>query len=154
MKVCIVCQKEVDGKKAVKVREDRIIKAIRRLKSIFRIAAGNDLYVCEEDLQKHLERRKSFEKSMLFFGILSVFVVMLLLFLVVMSGRFNLLVILSSFAIGAFILLFALVFKYAPGVENNVTSLVSAKAEPGQPKSRDLKSRSPELPVSSKKQKK
>lgn len=124
MKICIICQNEVAGKKAAKVREDRIIKAIRKLKALFKIAAGNELYVCEEDLPKHLKRRKSFEKNILFFGILAVFVVMLLLFIIFMSGRFNLWVIISSLFIGVFILLFALIFKYAPGIENPVPVLI------------------------------
>jgi len=128
MRICIVCQEDVSGKRAVKVKEDRIIKAIRKIKQTFNIATNNELYVSEECIPKHKERRRTFERSMLFFGILAAIIVVLMLSSIVLSGKFDLGMIISAFLIGGFILLFALIFKYTPAVEGEV-----AVAVPGTP---------------------
>jgi len=117
MKVCIVCQKDVEGKSAVAIKEDLIIRTIRAIKQFFHIATNNELYVCEDDIPVHEQKRKSFERSLLFFGVLGAVVVLLLIGNLFLSGNFDPLAILSAFIIGAFVLLFALVFKYAPALE-------------------------------------
>jgi len=128
MRICIVCQEDVSGRRAVKVKEDRIIKAIRKIKQTFNIATNNELYVSEECIPKHKERRRAFERSMLSFGILAAIIVVLMLSSIVLSGKFDLGMIISAFLIGGFILLFALIFKYTPAVEGEV-----AAAVPGTP---------------------
>lgn len=132
MKICIVCQKEVSGRRAVKVREDRVIRFIRRVKQLLNIAAGNELYVCEDDISKQMERRKAFEKNMLFFGVLASLAVLGMLAVVVISGRFDLGMVLSALMLGAFILLFALIFRYAPALEGSAASAVPAQAAPAE----------------------
>ena len=117
MKKCIVCEKDMSGKKSHKVIEDHIIKTIRGFKQFFKIAANNELCVCEDDLAKHLEKRKSFEKSMIFIGVLSAAVVILLIGAIVLSGRFDIFAIFSALLIGGFIVLFGILFKYAPALE-------------------------------------
>jgi len=117
MKVCIVCQKDVSGKSAKPIKEDNIIRLIRALKQTFRIAANNELYVCEDDLAVHLQRRRSFERSMILFGVLSAIVVVLLIGTMLLSGRFEIWAVFSALIVGVFILLLAFVFRYAPAVE-------------------------------------
>ena len=117
MRVCIVCQKDVSGKSAKPIKEDNIIRMIRAVKQVLRIAANNELYVCEDDLAIHLQRRRSFERSIILFGVLSAIVVVLLIGTMLLSGRFDIWAILSAFIVGVFILLFAFVFRYAPAVE-------------------------------------
>ena len=116
MRVCIVCQNDVSGKKAVPVQEDAVIRSIRRVKQALRIAKNDELYVCDDDLARHREKRKSFERSMIFFGVLSAAVVLLLIGTIVLSGKLDIFAILSAFMIGAFILLFSVLFKYAPNL--------------------------------------
>ncbi|NYZ77005.1 hypothetical protein H0O02_01675 [Candidatus Micrarchaeota archaeon] len=117
MKVCVDCQKEISGKKAVRVREDRVIVSIRWLKRLFKVSKENELYVCEEDMKKHAERRKSFEKSMMIFAVLAAMIFLLLLASIVISGRVEFWTILSAIAIVLLLLFFSLLFKYVPGVE-------------------------------------
>jgi hypothetical protein len=116
MKVCIACQKEMGGVKAVPVKEDRIIKTIRAVKRAMGIAQMNELYVCETDLAEHMKRRKSFEKSLLFASVLAGLIVVVVLVALLLSGRFDLWAIISSLIIGGFILVLPL-FKYSPAVE-------------------------------------
>lgn len=117
MRICIVCQKDVSGKEAIPVREDFIIRSIRGFKKFFHIATNNELYVCEDDIDAHKQKRKSFERSIIFFGVLSAAVVVLLIGTIILSGRLDIWAILSAIIIGVFILLFSIVFKYAPSLE-------------------------------------
>lgn len=125
MKVCVDCQQDVVGKKAVKVKEDKTIRMLRGLKRFLRIAKENDLYVCEADLEKHLERRKSFEKTMLIFAAIAAFIVVLLFVAILLSGRFEILTIISAILIGIFLFLFSVIFKYVPAVESLTPELVA-----------------------------
>jgi hypothetical protein len=117
MKVCIVCEKDVEGKSAVPIKEDAIIRTIRGVKQFFRIAANNELYVCEDDIPKHMEKRRGFERSLIFFGVLAALVVILLAGSLVLSGHFDIVAFLFAIVLGLLILVFAVVFKYAPAIE-------------------------------------
>ena len=116
MKVCVTCQESVEGKKAVPIREDRVIRIIRAVKKAVGIAKNNELYVCEKDIAKHTERRKSFEKGMLFASVLAGFLLIVLIGSLIVNGRFDLWAIASALVVGAFVLLLPL-FKYAPAIE-------------------------------------
>ncbi len=120
MKVCIVCQKDISGKSAVPVKEDIIIRTIRSFKQFFHIATNNELFVCSDDVPVHEERRKSFERSMIFFGVLSAIVVLLLVGTLLLSGRFDIFAFISAILIGIFILLLSIVFKYSPAIETGI----------------------------------
>ncbi len=117
MQICIVCQKNVEGKPAVPVKEDFVIRSIRRAKTFLNIAQNNELFVCEDDLEAHRKRRKEFERSLVLFGVLAAIVVIVLLATLLMSGTLDIIAFLSAIAIGLFILLFAFVFKYAPALD-------------------------------------
>jgi len=116
MRVCIVCEKDVEGKRAVPVKEDRVIRLVRAAKRLVGIAKMNDLYVCEADLPKHSERRKGFEKSMLFASVLAALLLVLVLGMIVLSGNFEVWSLVSAFVIAGFVLVLPL-FKYTPAVE-------------------------------------
>jgi hypothetical protein len=117
MKICIACQKNVEGKRAVPVKEDRIIKTIRGIKRSLGIAQMNELYVCEDDLPEHTKRRRSFEKSILFASVLAGLVVILVLVALLLSGRFDPWAVFSALIIGGFVLALPL-FKYSPALES------------------------------------
>jgi energy-converting hydrogenase Eha subunit A len=116
MKICISCETNVEGKKAYKVKEDRIIGTVRRIKKAIGLAKNNELYVCENCLQKHMEKRKSFEKSVLFGTVIAVVILVVLLGMLLLSGRFDIWAIVSTFIISGFVLALPL-FKYAPALE-------------------------------------
>jgi hypothetical protein len=108
----------VAGLKATPIQEDFIIRSIRKIKQTIKIATNNELYVCSDDLEAHKKKRKSFERSMIFFGVLAAAVVLLLIATILLSGRFDIFAIISAFIIGAFILIFSIVFKYAPNIQS------------------------------------
>jgi len=129
MKICIVCEKDVEGKSAVPIKEDAVIRTIRRVKQFFHIAQGNELYVCEEDMPKHMEKRRGFERSLIFFGVLAALVIVLLLGTLLLSGHFDIGAAVFALAVGVLILLFAVVFNYAPAIEEK-PGIVGGKKAP------------------------
>jgi hypothetical protein len=136
MKICIFCEKDVEGKEAVRVKEDQIIRSIRRVKKALRIAQMNELYVCKDDVKKHMERRRSFERAMLLASILAGIVILLFISTLILSGKFDLGSFLMVLVIAAFILVFPLPFKYAPALEGvqspPLFSLSRAKEKEGK----------------------
>ena len=130
MKVCIDCQKEVSGKRAVRVKEDRVIRLLRWIKRVLKVSKENELYVCEEDLSKHIERRKSFEKAMLFLTVLVGIIVFLLLITIIISGRIEVWTVLSAIMIGVLLFLFSLLFKYVPALEGAEPVAIPAEKKP------------------------
>jgi len=129
MKVCIECQQEVVGKRAVRVKEDRIIGVLRWLKRKLGIAKENELYVCEDHLKKHLEKRKDFEKSMVIFAILTSILLLILLVSIAISGRIELWAIVSTIALIVLLVFFSLVFRYVPNVESTEPKLIQQEKE-------------------------
>jgi hypothetical protein len=116
MRICIYTQKSVDGQLAVPVRDDRVIKTIRAVKKFFGIAQMNKLYVSVPHLEEHKKRRRGFEKSLLFASVFAGLIIVVVLFSLVLSGRFDLWAIASAFIISGFVLALPL-FKYSPAVE-------------------------------------
>ena len=117
MRVCIECQQDVTGKKAAKVKDDHVIQFIRSIKRAVRLSKENELYVCEADLEKHNKKRKSFEKTLLIFGVLAAVVVLLMVGSLLLSGKLNITILIYSILMGVFIILLAVLFKYAPATE-------------------------------------
>lgn len=60
--VCIVCGKE---RKGIPVKEDFVIRSIRRAKGAFKIATGNKLVVCPEHIDDARKKREKFERGLL-----------------------------------------------------------------------------------------
>ena len=132
-KVCVDCQKEVNGKRAVKIKEDRIILALRAAKRALKISRENELYVCEECLTKHEKRRKSFEKTMLIFAVVAALIIVLMVFTIILSGRLELWAILSGILIIALLAVFSVIFKYVPATQGMETVMIPGKPAEEKP---------------------
>ncbi|MGV8085135.1 MAG: hypothetical protein ACP5N9_02675 [Candidatus Bilamarchaeum sp.] len=117
MKVCVVCEAALEGKKAYPIKEDNIIRAFRKIKKAFNVAKMNELYVCEDDFKKHQQRRKSFENGLLLSSVLAGLLFVVVLGLSLFSGRFDLWSLFSAIVISIFIICLPL-FKYVPAVED------------------------------------
>lgn len=122
MKICIICQATVDAKTSIPIKEDRIIRIIRTIKKTLRIAQMNELYICKNDLQKHSERRKSFEKSVMFASVMAGIILVVSILSVVLSGRFELWGIVSGVLLAGIIMLLP-IFKYIPAIEKQKSNI-------------------------------
>ncbi|NYZ74077.1 hypothetical protein H0O00_02960 [Candidatus Micrarchaeota archaeon] len=129
-KMCVSCQADVEDKTAFPIKEDRIIRGLRAIKMRLGIAQMNKLFVCESCVPKHAERRRSFERTMLFASVFAGFVVLLLLYSTISSGRFDAWVVISAFVVALFALLLSL-FRYAPAIESG--SFQPSKPPPPAP---------------------
>ncbi len=131
MKICISCEKDIEGKNAVPIKEDRIIRTIRSIKKMLRMAKMNELYVCESCVQKHTERRKTFEKHMLFGSVFAGVVIVIMVGAMLFTGKLDLWAFLSAFIVAGVILCLP-IFKYAPAIDGSINPAQSA--EPPKPK--------------------
>lgn len=110
-KVCIMCEKEPGGK-AYAVKDDAIVSTIRTVKRKLGIAKNNELYVCEACLPVYKEKRKKFEKNLVFYAALAVVVFVLINGLQIFYGRFSFFTFFSSFVLALLIVGLA-VINYA-----------------------------------------
>ncbi len=132
MKVCISCQENVEGKNATKIKEDKVIRTIRKIKKLFNIAQMNELYVCEKDIAEHTKKRHSFEKSMLFVSVFAGIILIIMVGGLLISGQLELVSIVSAIIIAGFVLFLPL-FKYAPALESGVASAVQQTTKLNEP---------------------
>jgi Flp pilus assembly protein TadB len=117
-KVCVICEKEVrPGEKAFIIKDDAVIKSIRRFKQALGIAKNNTLMVHETCLEQYSLKRKQFERRMLFAIIFAVVVVVGLNILQVMAGIFSLNILLFSIVLSLFPLILVLLTTYCPEIE-------------------------------------
>lgn len=137
-KMCVSCQLDVEGKKAFPIQEDRVIRAIRAVKKAFRIAQMNKLFVCEACMPKHMERRRSFEKTMLFASVLAGIMLLIMIIAPIWNGRFEAFTLISGFIVAGFVVMLPVMFKYVPAVEG-----VSSSIKPPAAGTSKLPSQSP-----------
>ncbi|MEM3364410.1 MAG: hypothetical protein QXS93_02785 [Candidatus Micrarchaeia archaeon] len=81
--VCIYCDKAEDTKpkfvSGYPIKEDYVIAAIRWVKRKTHTEQGNPLVVCEKHIEEHLKKRGGFERSLIIYGGIGIFMTMLLL---------------------------------------------------------------------------
>lgn len=108
-KACIICGEKT--KKGYAVIEDKIIEIIRSIKSKFGAVKGYELYVCEGCLEPYEKKRKRFERNILLYGGLGLFIAIVLLF-------FNFSI--SSLLLGIFmfaLMILLAIMNYVPRIE-------------------------------------
>jgi len=76
--VCIICRQEKEGSP---VLDDPYIIAVRAIKARLGHATGNRLVVCAADIPKWREKRKRFEKYLMWYGLLAFLLFVAFLFL-------------------------------------------------------------------------
>ena len=118
MKKCIICQKDIENENAIKVKDDKIISTIRPIKEKLNVAKGNELYVCENDLEMHAKKRKAYEKDTLVALVIASLAFLFLLLLPILKGSFDLQFVFASFVICAAIVFMAVILKYVPATED------------------------------------
>lgn len=114
--VCIHCTREnADVKPKLvmgyPIADDYVISAIRWLKRKTRTEQGNRLVVCEEHAEEHRKKRGNFERSLIIYGGIGIFLMMVLLVMSLSPG---------SFVAGTLLLIFLLAtahMRYVPKAE-------------------------------------
>lgn len=129
MRVCFVCQKEQKPGQGTPVKDDIVIRAIRRIKKAFGISTGNVLVVCNNCLEESKKRRQKFERSLLTFGGLGAVLGVILLIAAILSGK-SLIAILQSLLLLVFLVVIFSLFsllQYHPTVATEVEKKAAKK---------------------------
>ncbi|MFA5077090.1 MAG: hypothetical protein WC488_01550 [Candidatus Micrarchaeia archaeon] len=116
-RVCIVCEKEPAGE-AYPVLDDAIINFIRAAKKKLGLARNNELFVCKECHPTYAERRKKFEKNLVFFIAGGVIIFFVINAFQLFSGRFSVFTFLASIFFGILIASFP-VLSYVPAIRQD-----------------------------------
>ncbi len=114
--ICIVDGKEV--KKGHPVRDDIVLRGIRRAKKWLGMYKGNKLVVCDEHLEEYLEKRRKFEKNAMVLG--GVVAILIFLYFLALLANFTLQA-LASFLVFSTMLIVVfgllIILSYVPAVE-------------------------------------
>ncbi len=81
-KICIVCEKEMEG---YRVEDDAVIHAIRGIKQKLNVAKNNELVVCVPCLPEHKKKREKFEKNLVMHVVIAAVVLIIFFFVSVFS---------------------------------------------------------------------
>ncbi|MEM4589799.1 MAG: hypothetical protein QXK21_00835 [Candidatus Micrarchaeia archaeon] len=133
-KVCIIGKEEVKGGNYNKVKEDVVISSIRNLKRFFKVAAENELVVCESHLEEAIKRRKEFESSIVKIVAVVAVIAIIAIILALLNNSLNFIPATISMIILLFILLiFVSLFRYFPAIEHSEMISKDKKQETTKP---------------------
>jgi uncharacterized protein YhaN len=133
-KVCIIHQKPSDG---VPVKDDVILKTIRKIKRAFKISTGNQLVVCKAHLEEARKKRSKFEKSLMTAaGIGALFgIIMLVVSILSQKSIFDILRALVLLVFLVVVMASLSLYQYFPALEEGPKRKVAAvKAKPTRAK--------------------
>lgn len=118
-KICIVCEKEPQ-ENATKVCEDFVIRTIRGAKQKLGVAKNNELYVCGNCIPAYREKRKKFEKNLVFYAAAAVIIFVLINAFQVTTGIFSFTLLLTSILLAAVIAGLAVLIYYTPSLGGEI----------------------------------
>ncbi len=118
-RMCIVSREEVPKGKGTPIKEDGIIRTIRRIKGKLGILQNNELVVSDEKLEEYKKKRSKFEKmAVIHTTIAAVFVIVLVVGPLLMGAAFNIVSVFFALVLGVMIMALALL-GYIPALETN-----------------------------------
>lgn len=111
---CIVCETDKSG---FPVIDDGVIKTIRAAKKRLKMAKGNTLIVCPACIDTYQKKRSDFEQSLVRYGLLGAFLLLLLVVVpLFIGGNFNLSTIVMAVLLALLIFAFS-IFRYYPAAD-------------------------------------
>ncbi len=124
MKVDIITGKEISGGKAYKVKDDKIIELLRKIKKRFGKLKGNELFVSEENLETYKKKRKKFETNLMIVGGISIIILLLTFVLPLLSLDIGKAIVglLLSAVISALLFILAIT-QYVPAIEEEPVNI-------------------------------
>ncbi|MCX8202415.1 MAG: hypothetical protein N3G74_01240 [Candidatus Micrarchaeota archaeon] len=120
-KICVIGKEEIKGSNYKPIRDDVVISSIRKIKRFFKVAAENELVVCDKHLEEAVKRRKEFESSIVKIVAVTAVIAVIAIILALLNNSLNFIPATISMVILLFILLlFVSLFRYFPSVDHNV----------------------------------
>ena len=116
-RMCIVSRKEVPEGEGTPIKEDGIIRTIRKIKAKLGILQNNELVVSDECLEDYKKKRSKFEKmAVIHTTIAAVLVILLTIGPLLLGAPFNVVSIFFALILGVMIIALALL-GYVPALE-------------------------------------
>ena len=116
-RICIVSRKEVPAGKGTPIRQDAVLRGIRKIKARLGILQNNELVVSDECLEKYKKKRSKFEKMAVIHTTIAAVLVLILVFGPLLLGApFNIVSIFFALVLGVMIAALALL-SYVPGLD-------------------------------------
>ncbi len=113
--VCIVCKKEIENGNPIK--EDAVIRFIKKMKQKTGTLQNNVLMVCDADLETYRKKRQNFEKMAVLHATAAVIVVAILFLAPLLLGApFSFVNLFFALVLGIMIAALA-ILSYTPGLE-------------------------------------
>jgi len=125
--ICLICKKE---KRGVPIKDDIIIKSIRKIKRGLHIEKGNQIVICNECAGEYLERRKSYEKSLTTSTIITIVLFVSFLFLSILAGNLTIISLIKTIGLTIFvgILLIGInLLRYVPATVRPIEETTKTK---------------------------
>ncbi|MBD3389419.1 hypothetical protein GF415_00495 [Candidatus Micrarchaeota archaeon] len=116
-RMCIISREEVPEGEGTPIKEDAIIRTIRRIKGKLGILQNNQLVVSDEHLEEYRKKREKFEKmAVIHTAVAAILVVILTLGPLLLGAPINLVSIFFALVLGIMIAALSLL-SYVPGLE-------------------------------------
>ncbi|MFP3950180.1 MAG: hypothetical protein ACLFUZ_03775 [Candidatus Micrarchaeia archaeon] len=116
-RVCIISREEVPKGEGTPIKEDAIIRTIRKIKGKLGILQNNELVVSDEHLEEYRKKREKFEKmAVIHTAVAAILVVILTLGPLLLGAPINLVSIFFALVLGIMIVALSLL-SYIPGLE-------------------------------------
>jgi len=116
-RMCIVSRKEVPPGEGTPIKEDGIIRSIRKIKARLGILQNNELVVSDECLEEYKKKRSKFEKmAVIHTTVAAVFVILLVVGPLLIGAAFNIVSVFFALVLGVMIVALALL-GYVPALE-------------------------------------
>ena len=118
-RMCIVSRKVVPKGKGTPIKEDAIIRTIRKIKGKLGILQNNELVVSDEKMEEYKKKRAKFEKmAVIHTTIAAVFVIALVIGPLLMGAAFNIVSVFFALVLGVMIVALALL-GYIPALKTD-----------------------------------
>ena len=124
-RVCIICYKEKDGRA---VADDAVIRAIRKVKTLLRVAKNNELVVCADCMEAYRAKRAKYERDLAIHAVIGGLVLLLFILLPIFTSGFSLVSILLGLLLFGLIMLLS-VFSHCPKVEGGAEPHATARGQ-------------------------
>ncbi len=123
-----MCHNERNGER---VADTAVIRAIRNVKTRLKMATNNTLVVCDNCLEPHAKRLKSYERKMLLHAVLAAVLLVLIIVVPLLASSFNPGSILVGLLMGGLIIALPLM-DYVPPLASGRDVLAELKAAQAQ----------------------
>ena len=127
-KVCIICYQEKDG---TLVQDDLVIRTIRGIKQRLKMAKGNTLVVCRDDMAAYAKKRQKYERDLIIHVVIAGVVLVAFVLAPIFTSGFSISAVLLGLLLAALIVGMT-VFSHCPKIVEQKGTGAAAMVNPAK----------------------